>query len=200
MDTFSTVYDTFMAGFEAAGLRRWRSELLGGLSGDVLEIGAGTGANLAHYGPDVRRLVLLEPSEGMRDKLVERAAGREVEVLDTFAETLPLPDASMDAVVFGLVLCSVRDPDRVVAEAFRVLRPGGQAVFVEHVVGHGALGSLHRGLTPLWSRVAGGCQLDRDSGATFERAGFTFQELTRSSFPLALGLVPAIRGVALKPG
>lgn len=199
MDAFAEAYDPFMSTFERAGLSRWRAELLADLKGVVLEIGAGTGANLAHYGPGVDRLVLVEPSEGMRARLEARLADREAVVLGLEGEALPLEDESVDAVVFGLVLCSVRDPEQVVSEAWRVLRPGGRVVFLEHVVGRGPLGWVHKGLTPLWSRVAGGCRLDRDSGAVFERAGFVVERMERASFPLAFGLVPAIRGVLTKP-
>lgn len=197
MDLFANAYDPFMSAFELAGLRRWRAELLADLSGAVLELGAGTGANLPHYGPDVDRLVLLEPARGMRDVLEQRARSRAgTEVVAEPGESLPFEDASFDAVVFGLVLCSVDDPDQVVREARRVLKPTGEAVFIEHVVGHGPLAWLHHAATPLWSRMAGGCQLNRDTRTTFEQAGFTFTSFERRSFPLAFGLVPVIRGVA----
>lgn len=196
-DWMGSVYDPFMAGFEALGLRRWRAELLADLAGDVLELGAGTGANLPHY-PEGARLTLVEPGEAMRARLAPRAAARGATVLAGFAEELPLADESFDHVVFGLVLCSVRHPERALATAHRVLRPGGSLVFIEHVVGNGPLGPLHRLAAPAWAALAGGCRLDRDTGAAIAAAGFAVERSERSWFPGAPGLVPAIRGVARK--
>ncbi len=200
IDCLSRAYDPFMSGFEVLGLRRWRAELLGPLQGAVLELGAGTGANLPHYGDGVTRLVLVEPGEGMRAVLQPKADARGAEVLGGFAEALPLDDNSVDAVVFGLVLCSVRDPMAALAEAKRVLKPGGQLVFIEHVQGRGPLGWVHRAMAPLWAMVAGGCRLDRDTARTIEAAGFVFEDIKRTWFPGAPLVMPAIRGTARPAG
>ncbi|MFT6142509.1 MAG: ubiquinone/menaquinone biosynthesis C-methylase UbiE [Myxococcota bacterium] len=199
IDCFARAYDPLMSGFEALGLRRWRSELLGPLTGDVLELGAGTGANVPHYGNGVTRLVLVEPGEGMRVALQPRADARGAEVVAGFAEALPFDNDCMDAVVFGLVLCSVRDPMAALAEAKRVLRPSGQLIFMEHVKGRGPLGWLHRAFSPAWAKVAGGCRLDRDTTKTIQAAGFVLEDVKRTWFPGAPLLVPAVRGTARIP-
>src|SRR5689334_22836660 len=131
----AAVYDWALRDFENACGREWRSELVGPLRGEVLEIGAGTGLNLEHYsrgprgprGPrrrSVDRLVLAEPDGHMRSKLSERARGS-IEIVPWAAEALEAPDASFDVVVSTLVLCSVTDLRKTLAEISRVLRPGG---------------------------------------------------------------------------
>src|SRR5689334_6732321 len=129
-------YDRFMRGSEEACLAQWRAELLAGLSGAVLEIGAGTGATLPAYPPAVTRLVLAEPDPHMRRKLAAKAAGR-AEVSDASAESLPFPAESFDAVVCSLVLCSVDNQLAALERIRRVLKPGGRLVFLEHVVAAG---------------------------------------------------------------
>ena len=198
------IYDRQMAGAEDACLRQWRSELLTSLAGDVVEIGAGTGLNLPHYGPHVADLVLCEPSAHMRRGLHPRvvdAAPKQVEILGCEAENLPFDDGQFDHVVGTLVLCTVRDPDAAVAEVFRVLKPGGTFVYLEHV-GSDEPGRLawQRRLEPLWKVVACGCHLTRDTDATLRRAGFQLPNQTRESMRKAFAIVrPTIRGVAIKP-
>src|SRR5690606_17090382 len=130
-----TTYDRMSEGLERAGLRAMRADLLAGASGDVVELGAGTGANLDHYGPDVRSLTLTEPDPTMLRRLERAATGppRPPTVVRAPAEELPLEDGSADVVVSTLVLCGVDDPGRVVAEVRRVLRPGGRLLVLEHV-------------------------------------------------------------------
>src|SRR5512147_2710424 len=130
----SRMYDRFLEGAERAGLREWRRTLLEQARGEVLELGAGTGGNLALYPPSVTRLVLCEPDRHMREILQRKLGARpDVEVLDAPAEALPVPPRSFDTVVATLVLCSVADPMRVASEIHRVLRPGGTFLFLEHV-------------------------------------------------------------------
>lgn len=195
------LYDRLTRGSEEACVADWRAELLGGLRGDVIEVGAGTGANLRHYGSGVSRLVLAEPDRHMRRRLQRTLAGARapVELIDSPAERLPLPDASFDAVVCTLVLCSVNDPDQALAEYQRVLRPGGQLVFIEHVAAHDNPGRLRwqRRVEPLWKRAFGNCHLTRDTAAAIERAGFEIDELQRQSMRKANPVVrPTIRGRA----
>lgn len=169
--------------------------LLADLRGDVVELGPGTGVNFRYYAPGVR-WIGIEPNPilcaALRDQGVDARRG--------FAEQLDLPDASADAVVSTAVLCSVRDLGRALAEARRVLRPGGRFVFVEHVAApRGSL--LHfaqRAIRPVWSCCAGGCDPARDTAAAIERV---FPSLTVERFRLPLGPVaPHIAGVALLPG
>lgn len=193
---FARVYDVALGPVERRGLSRWRAELLTPLSGRVLEVGAGTGLNLAHYPPGVE-LVLVEPSAEMRAELQKRTSS---EVIDARAENLPFPDGAFDAVVVGLVLCSVDDPALALAELRRVLRPGGQLVFVEHVRGRTAgLAFVQRLVQPVWGICGRGCRLTRDTEADMVRAGFTFTWIDRSDLPGALSLVaPAIHGRAVR--
>lgn len=197
---FAQVYDRVMARTEAGGLAAWRAELLADLRGTVVELGPGTGANLPHYGGAVERLVLVEPSAPMRAQLAGPASGDpRAEVHDASARRIPLPDASADAVVATLLLCSVQDPLATLAEVRRVLRPGGRYVFVEHVAA--PPGSLDRRLqgwlNPVWSALAGHCQLTRDTEATLRSAGFSFEHLQPSALPATPRFVrPAIRGIA----
>ena len=132
---YAFMYDRIGRGSEAAGLQRERVALLAHARGNTVEIGAGTGLNLDHYPPTVTHLTLVEPDRHMRKRLRQRVARirPDAAVLDARAESLPLPDASVDTVVVTFVLCSVADHTAALAEITRVLRPGGQLLFLEHV-------------------------------------------------------------------
>ena len=132
---YAFIYDRIGRGSEAAGLQRERVALLAQARGNTVEIGAGTGLNLDHYPPTVTHLTLVEPDRHMRKRLRQRVAQirPDAAVLDARAESLPLPDASVDTVVVTFVLCSVADQTAALAEITRVLRPGGQLLFLEHV-------------------------------------------------------------------
>ena len=132
---YAFMYDRIGRGSEAAGLQRERVALLAHARGNTVEIGAGTGLNLDHYPPTVTHLTLVEPDRHMRKRLRQRVAQirPDAAVLDARAESLPLPDASVDTVVVTFVLCSVADQTAALAEITRVLRPGGQLLFLEHV-------------------------------------------------------------------
>lgn len=196
----AAIYDRFMERSEQACLRAWRRELLSDLRGDVLEIGAGTGANLPYYGRGVTRLIAVEPDPHMRRRLEGRArSGYALECRDGRAETLPAENESVDAVVSTLVLCSVRDPVAVLEEVRRVLRRGGTFVFLEHVAA--APESKRRKwqgrIEPFWKLVADGCHLTRETEVAIERAGFRIETVERESMRKALPWVrPTIRGRA----
>jgi ubiquinone/menaquinone biosynthesis C-methylase UbiE len=171
---FAALYDTVTGPLEQAVLAPRRAALLGELTGEVLEIGAGTGASLVHY-RRARRVVAAEPDSAMRARLaraLERCAVP-VELSDAAAEDLPFPTAHFDAVVTVCVLCSVEDPHKALAEAHRVLKPGGRLVVLDHVRGPGRLATWQDRITPLWSRLTGGCHPNRDLHSAIERAGFT---------------------------
>src|SRR5262245_32904918 len=119
----AAVYDRFMKVSEEACLAKWRADLLSGLSGEVLEVGAGTGTTLSLYPKGVTRLVLAEPDPHMRAKLRAKPRPAGVEVSDATLDALPFPDRTFDAVVCSLVLCSVRDQNAALAEIARVLKP-----------------------------------------------------------------------------
>lgn len=204
---FAAAYDPFMRRTERACLSDWRSDLLGRLSEpirakQVLEIGAGTGANLAHYPRTIERLVLTEPEEHMLARLRRRPEAARAEIVRADSRALPFESASFDAVVSTLVLCSVPDPARTLAEVRRVLRPGGTFLFLEHVAAEGAPRRLRwqARVEPIWRRLAGDCHLTRRTEAAIARAGLTIESLTKESMRRALPIVRStIRGVATKP-
>jgi ubiquinone/menaquinone biosynthesis C-methylase UbiE len=199
---FAAIYDPFMRESEEACLAGWRAELLADAAGDVLEIGAGTGANVAFYPPGVARLVLTEPDASMRARLARRlpaARAKSVETVAAPVSALPFDARSFDVVVSTLVLCSVPDVARALGEVRRVLRPGGRFVFLEHVAAEGDPARLawQRRIEPFWKLVSGNCHLTRTTGDAIRAAGFTVEKETRDSMRKALPFVrPSIRGVA----
>lgn len=202
----AAIYDRFMRGAEEACLDRWRSELLRDVGDEVLEVGAGTGVNLRHYPATVRRLVLAEPDRHMRRRLLSRCGGipgrLPAEVWDEPLEGLPVAPGSFDAVVSTLVLCSVPDLHAALAEIFRVLRPGGRFVFLEHVAADGSRKRLkwQRRVEPVWRLLAGDCHLTRRTEEAIIAAGFEIEHIRRESIRKAMPLIrPSIRGVARKP-
>ncbi len=186
---FAASYDRVLASSERAGLADRRRELLADLTGHVVELGAGTGANLAAYGTGVGRLTLLEPSAPMAARLRARLAATpldaEVAVLSAPGEALPLPDASADAVVSTLVLCTVRDLGRTLAEVERVLRPGGRFVLLEHVAADDpSTARLQRVLRRPWRVIGQGCHLDRDPRAALAGRGWDVTRLIDVQLPM----------------
>jgi ubiquinone/menaquinone biosynthesis C-methylase UbiE len=195
----AAVYDRFMKVSEEACLGKWRAELLGNLSGEVLEVGAGTGSTLGLYPKAVTRLVLAEPDPHMRRKLLEKRGT--IEVSDAAAEKLPFEDASFDAVVCSLVLCSVPDQRAALAEIARVLRPGGRLVFLEHVAADGKPDRLkwQGRIEPVWKHLMGNCHLTRRTEAAIAAAGLQIERIQRESIRKALPIVrPSVRGIARK--
>ena len=169
------IYDPFVWVAELAGMRSRRKLLVAQARGRVLEIGAGTGLNLAHYSDDVSELVLLEPEPAMRRRLARRLrrVGREAELLDASAECLPFADASFDTVVCTLVLCTVPAPDRALAEIGRVLAPDGRLLFIEHVRAESPrLARLQDRLLEPWRRFACGCRCNRATVELMRASGF----------------------------
>jgi ubiquinone/menaquinone biosynthesis C-methylase UbiE len=165
-----------------------RDKLLAGLSGRVVEIGAGNGANFAHYPQTVTEVVALEPEPFLRAKAEEsaRRAPVPVQVRDAVADELPLESASVDAAVASLVLCTVPDPSRALAELRRVLKPGGELRFMEHVrADHALKARVQQTLdrSRIWPLIGGGCHCSRATVATIESAGYTVDEVES----LALG-------------
>jgi SAM-dependent methyltransferase len=177
-----------------------KRRLLGPLRGTVLEIGPGTGANLAYLGPEVRWLGI-EPNPHMERYLRREARrlGRGIEVRAGTAERLDLMDASVDAVVSTLVLCSVPDQARALAEVRRVLKPGGQFVFLEHVAAPRGtwLRRVQRAVRPAWRLLGDGCYPDRETWQVIARAGFAEVTLERFDLPLPV-MAPHIAGWAVR--
>ena len=171
---------------EALGLAERRRALLSGLSGRVVEIGAGAGTNLPYYPPEVTELVAVEPEPYLRARLSKAAAAAApaVTVVDAVAEALPLEDGSVAAAVACLVLCSVEDPVRALAEFARVLRPDGELRFLEHVASP-TRDADARSVPPtptVWPRLSGGCHLGRDTTALLTSAGFAIEREERFAF------------------
>ena len=175
---FARIYDAMNAPLERRYLRARRERLLGTLTGQVLEVAAGTGANTPYF-TRASRVVAVEPSAAMRARLDRKLdqAVVPLEVRDASAEALPFPNATFDAVVFTLALCTIPHPDTALAEARRVLKPGGKLAVLEHVRGTGRLARRQDRWAPVWSRLGAGCQPNRDTRSAIEDAGFTFDEV-----------------------
>lgn len=202
----AALYDRMLARAEHAGLADRRARLLDGLEGDVLEIGAGTGLNLARYPSTPRRLVLAEPDPHMakrlRDRLVAEPPAFAAEVIEAPAEALPFEDQSFDVVVSTLVLCTVASPPRAAAEIARVLRPNGELRLIEHVRDPDSPRRARAQdlLERPWGWVAGSCHPNRDTRATLNAAGFDTAAIEPAEFDAAGPLVkPLILGSARPP-
>ncbi len=197
---FAAIYDRLTAGAERRVFARWRLYVAGQARGRVLEIGAGTGANLRYYPKDVS-LTILEPNRHMLRRLRARAAqlGIRVEAVERPLESLPFPDESFEAVVGTLVLCSVDDPLAGLREVRRVLKPGGELRFMEHVRAEGGGWARFQDLTtPLWKRLGAGCHPNRDAVASMRQAGLEIVELRRFRFG-PYPVRPHVAGVARRP-
>jgi ubiquinone/menaquinone biosynthesis C-methylase UbiE len=176
-------------------MRTLRRELLAGLSGTVVEVGAGSGLNLAHYPPAVTHVHAVEPEPYLR-ALAEHAAPRApvpVTVHAARGERLPLPDAGVDAAVLCLVVCSLSDRAAGLVEVRRVLRPGGTVRFLEHTVAEGAgLRAVQRVVdATVWPLLTGGCRTSTDTLGLLTAAGFTVTEVRRFRFPDVVPPQPA---------
>jgi len=198
---FAMTYDRQLAKAEEAGLRAMRQRLLADASGQVIEIGAGTGANLRCYGPGVTSLTVTEPLVPMVRRLerVIGETGSAAKVLRAPAEDLPFTGDAFDVAVSTLVLCGVDDQPRALRELLRVLRPGGRLLFLEHVrSGDPARARLQDRMNWL-NRLVVMCDCNRPTLSTIERAGFTVTSLEHTTLPKAPAFVsPAIIGVAVK--
>jgi SAM-dependent methyltransferase len=201
---FAALYDRGLEATEEAGLREMRRQLLAGAGGRVLELGAGTGVNLDLYPEAVAELVLSEPDPHMAKRLRERLAGstRAATVVEAPAERLPCDDESFDTVVATLVLCTVPDPAAALAEAARVLKPGGRLLFVEHVRSEDlGLARWQDRLEKPWRFLGDGCHCNRDTVATIAGSRFAIDEIERGQLPKAPKIVsPLVRGSAVSSG
>ena len=203
---FALYYPRLVAIAENAGQRETRRRLIADADGRTLELGAGSGLNLAHYTPRVTELVVTEPSPHMLAQLRRLLSERPVqagscELVQAGAEELPFEDASFDTVVCTYVLCTVPDPSRALAEVGRVLRPGGKLLFLEHVhAGDGTMLGRFQDLVEVPHRyIAAGCHPNRRTEQLLERSPLEVQRLEHGRQPRApLTVKPTITGAALK--
>jgi SAM-dependent methyltransferase len=185
---FSAAYDRGFKGAEEAGLREMRRELLGQALGRVLELGAGTGLNLEHYPEEIESLTLVEPDPHMnkqlREKLERLGIDGAISVVEAPGESLPFADDSFDTVAATLVLCTVPDQAATLEEIKRVLAPGGQLLFLEHVRSHSPeLAKWQDRLESPWRFLADGCRCNRDTVAAIGAAGFQLDEVDDGNLP-----------------
>ena len=194
-------FAAFLAANEDDEEKDFRRETVAGLSGRVVELGSGSGPNFPLYPDTVSELVAVEPEPNLRAKALEAArdSGRPIRVIDAVGDRLPFDDGSFEAAVAVLVLCSVPDQASTLSELHRVLRPGGQLRYYEHVIGTSKrLATMQRALAPGLAKAFGGCRADRDTGAAIEAAGFRIERQRRflrrmmTEAPVA----PRILGVA----
>lgn len=202
---FARIYARISGAAEAKGAAEHREEMLAGLEGRVVEVGAGNGLNFTHYPTSVTEVVAVEPEPHLR-KLADLAATKAsvpIAVVDGTADALPLDDASCDGAVCSLVLCSVADQSVALAEARRVLRPGGELRFYEHVVaGSPGFARFQRAVDVVHPFVAGGCHVTRDTERAITVAGFEITALRRFRFSadrLSAQAAPKILGRARAP-
>ena len=197
---FARIYDPVMRPAERTILTEHRQYLVDGISGSVLDIGAGTGAMFPYFKEVTiagapATFSAIEPDPHMRRQAVKRARdlGLEVTIKDAGAEALPFADESIDVVIASLVFCTIPDVGGALSEVARVLKPGGEFRFLEHVRGDGTIGIAHDVLAPAWHTVAGGCHLNRETDEMFRDDDlFELVDYTRlEEFPQ---IVPIIRG------
>jgi len=199
--SYAAMYDMFNASAERAGLREQRHDLLAQATGATIEIGAGTGLNLAHYPPAVTRLALVEPDPYMRERLRRRASRlrSDAEILDAAADRLPFPDASFDTAVVTFALCSVPDEQAALSEITRVLAPVGRLLFLEHVRSADPRVAAKQDKMPFpYSLI--GCHPNRDTLAEIKASPLTVESVREGELPKAPAIErPMIVGTARQP-
>lgn len=196
----AAIYDRMIEADERAFLGKLRAEIVGLASGNVVEVGAGTGRNFPHYRPQaVRELSAVEPDPYMRRRAQPRAAAAAfpVNLVDGTAEDLPLPSGSADCVVATLVLCSVDEPERAMREIRRVLKPGGQLLIIEHIRSEKpGRARLQDWATPIWRRLGGNCHPNRATLALLSSVGFDVREKQRINAGLFPWIPPFVAAIA----
>jgi ubiquinone/menaquinone biosynthesis C-methylase UbiE len=201
----NVLYPRFRKAAEAHGEHRYRERLLDGLNGRLLELGCGDGAHFRLYPETVTELVAVEPEENLLKRAEAAAAEARcpVRVVPGFAEALPAADGEFDAAVAALVLCSVDDQPTALAELMRVIRPGGELRFFEHVRSDARLhAAAQAAVQPVWAQLGGGCHIARDTEQAIRDAGFAIERIAH--FEFAPGFVqklagPHVLGIARRP-
>lgn len=200
---FAARYDSLLAPQEKKYLGAVREDLLAGLSGAVLEIGAGTGANFPYY-RNGAQVTATEPDPYMLERGRKRAGevSADIDLQQVAVEELPFPDESFDFAVSTLVMCSVQEPARAVSEIKRVLKPGGELRLYEHVRHEGAFGALVQDvITPVWGWFGAGCHPNRDTARVVREAGFEVVSARREMAPVPRFIPsrPHLRLIARRP-
>ncbi|MGW4534709.1 class I SAM-dependent methyltransferase [Nocardia sp. NPDC004340] len=199
---FAALYDPLLWMGEKAGMSTRRRNLLSRARGRTVELGSGTGLNLGYYPDGLDELILTEPEAAMRTRLARRLSRSRLRarVLDATAEHLPFADETVDTVVSTLVLCTVDDPDPVLREIGRVLRPGGRLLFLEHVRSDSPRLSLWQDrLAGPWRRFAEGCHCNRATLELLRASGLKVEDVQEMSWRAMPPIVrPLITGVATK--
>jgi ubiquinone/menaquinone biosynthesis C-methylase UbiE len=202
---FAAIYDRMAAPEERKFMGAVRAELVGGAQGKVLEIGAGTGLNFPHYRDGVE-VTATEPDPYMRQRAERRLAeaGKRIELREASAEELPFETDSFDTVVGTLVMCSVPDPNRALSEIRRVLKPGGEYRFYEHVRYESRFGAFWQdAILPVWRWCGAGCHPNRNTVRAIENAGFSIVQLEKSKplppVPPMIFSRPHVKGIARSP-
>lgn len=203
---FARMYERVSLGMEAEGMGLLRDELLAGVAGEVVEVGAGNGMNFAHYPTTAAAITAVEPEPHLRDLAVQaaRKSAIPLTVMAGRAEALPLASASVDVGVVSLMLCALDEQGHALDELYRVIRPGGELRFLEHTAAFGvALRVLQRVAdATIWPLLTGGCRTARDPLADIQQAGFKVERSRRLRFPDSRVPVPAaphVMGVARRP-
>ncbi len=201
---FAAFYDRALKATEEGGLREMRAEVLAGARGEVIELGAGTGANLGLYPEVIAGLTLVEPDPDMAKRLREKAstAAPEARIVSAPGERLPFEDDSFDTAVVTLVLCTVPDAPASIAELARIVKPGGKLLFVEHVrAEEPGLALWQDRLMRPWKFFADGCRCNRPTLATLEASAFSVEAVESAALPKAIPIIrPLIHGSATLAG
>ncbi len=202
---FARIYLRISKAGEVNGQAEHRRTLLAGMTGSVIELGAGNGLNFPHYPVSVKEVFAVEPEDILRQHAVEAAkkVSVPIRVEAGVADKIPAETGSFDNGVASLVLCSVPDQKLALAELFRVIRPGGELRFYEHVLGGTpAFSRFQRIVNIVWPHVGGGCNLTRDTRSAIEEAGFVIESCEQFKFQpalIAIAARPHILGTARRP-
>jgi ubiquinone/menaquinone biosynthesis C-methylase UbiE len=202
---FAATYDRLTASGERGFMVKVRAEVAGGAQGNVLEIDAGTGANFPYYTDLAEHVTAVEPDPYMFRRAQRHAAELEqhIELQQAPAEDLPFAEESFDSVVSTLVLCSVKDPEKSLGEVVRVLKPGGQLRFYEHIRSSNPVSARFQDVAlPVWRWFAAGCHCNRDTVATIREAGLEITEVEYSTpvppVPPFILVRPHVKGMAVR--